>query len=131
MALISIIIPMYNVEKYISRCLESCINQTLNNIEILIINDCGSDNSLRIAQSYAQKDCRIRIVNNPTNQGLFFTRIIGEKNANGTYILPLDADDFISNHTCKILSRAIFRTSPLLTTIKLFRNIAIGGGKYE
>lgn len=55
---ISIIIPTYNVEKYISRAIKSCINQTLNNIEILIIDDCGNDKSIDIAKDYANKDSR-------------------------------------------------------------------------
>ncbi|SQC36227.1 putative beta-1,3-galactosyltransferase [Helicobacter fennelliae] len=53
--LISIVIPTFNVESYIARCLESCINQTLHDIEILIIDDCGSDDSIAIARDYAKK----------------------------------------------------------------------------
>lgn len=132
MPLISIIIPMHNVERYISRSINSCINQTLSNIEILIIDDCGSDNSLNIAKSFAKKDKRIKIINNPQNLGLFHTRIVGEKNANGAYILALDGDDYISNYTCKILKRAIFQTTALISKITLIKNLklklTIGGG---
>ncbi|MGX3010676.1 glycosyltransferase family 2 protein [Helicobacter sp. 23-1044] len=126
--LISIIIPIYNVEKYIARCLTFCINQTFSNIEILLIDDCGSDDSIKISQSFAKKDKRIKIIKNPYNLGLFHTRIVGEKHAKGHYILPLDADDFISQFTCKILHRAICGTNAFLKNIKLFRNILIGGG---
>ncbi|MBR2159560.1 MAG: glycosyltransferase, partial [Campylobacter sp.] len=53
---VSIIIPVYNVEKYISECLDSCINQTLQDIEIIIVDDCGSDKSIDIVKEYAKKD---------------------------------------------------------------------------
>ena len=98
---ISIIIPVYNVEKYISRCLESCINQSFSDIEILIIDDCGSDNSIAIAKKFAKKDKRIRILKNEKNLGTFNARIKGIKEAKGIYLLFLDSDDFIDNDTCK------------------------------
>ena len=59
---ISVIIPIYNVEKYIAECLESVINQTYSNLEIICIDDCGSDNSMKIVQEYADKDNRIKII---------------------------------------------------------------------
>ncbi|WP_301037662.1 glycosyltransferase family 2 protein, partial [Helicobacter japonicus] len=105
--LISIIIPTYNVESYIGRCLDSCINQTLGDIEIIVVDDCGSDNSIKIAKEYVKKDSRIRIIHNESNLGLFSARIQGERVAKGAYILPLDADDYISIFTCKILYRTL------------------------
>lgn len=104
---ISIIIPTYNVESYIARCLDSCINQTLHNIEILVIDDCGSDDSIKIAQRYANKDSRIRIIHNKQNLGLFSARIAGEKKAQGAYILPLDADDYLMLDTCETIYKTI------------------------
>ena len=64
---ISIIIPVYNVERYISECLESCIKQTLKDIEIIIVDDCGSDKSIDIVKEYAKKDSRIKIIKNNQN----------------------------------------------------------------
>ena len=61
-ALISIIIPIYNVEKYLSKCLDSVVNQTYSNIEIICVNDGSTDNSLQILEEYAQKDIRIKDV---------------------------------------------------------------------
>lgn len=97
----SIIIPMYNVETYVSRCIESCIYQSFKNIEILIVDDCGTDNSIFVAQEYAQIDNRILIINNKHNLGLFHTRLNGIKHAHGKYILFLDADDYLNQNICE------------------------------
>ena len=102
---ISIIIPTYNVESYIARCLDSCINQTLHDIEILVIDDCGSDDSIKIAQRYANKDSRIRIIHNEKNLGTFQTRIQGIKHAKGSCIAFLDADDYLYLQACEALHR--------------------------
>ena len=109
---ISIIIPTYNVESYIARCLDSCINQTLHDIEILVIDDCGSDDSIKIAQRYADKDSRVKIIHNKQNLGLFSARIAGEKEAQGAYILPLDADDYLILDTCETIHKAIINSIP-------------------
>lgn len=103
----SIIIPVYNVEAYIARCLDSCVSQSYSNIEIIVVDDCGSDNSIAIAQEYAQRDNRIKIIHNSKNLGLFHTRIEGEKQAKGKYILHVDSDDFIKLETCEILHQKI------------------------
>lgn len=102
---ISIIIPTYNVESYIARCLDSCINQTLHDIEILVIDDYGSDDSIKIARSYANKDSRIRIIHNEKNLGTFQTRIQGIKHAKGSCIAFLDADDYLHLQACEALHR--------------------------
>lgn len=107
MSFISIIIPTYNVESYIARCLDSCINQTLHDIEILVIDDCGSDDSIKIAQRYADKDSRVKIIHNKQNLGLFSARIAGEKEAQGAYILPLDADDYLMLDMCETIYKTI------------------------
>ena len=99
---VSIIIPTYNVESYIARCLESCINQTLHDIEILVIDDCGSDGSIQIAQDYAKLDSRIKIIHNANNLGTFATRIVGIRQALGEYIAFLDADDYLTHNACEI-----------------------------
>ena len=134
--LISIIIPTFNVESYIARCLESCINQTLHDIEILIIDDCGSDDSIAIARDYAKKDSRIKIIHNPRNLGLFRSRTAGEKQARGAYILSLDGDDYLDLSTCKILYKTIYHIAlhEPLQDIELIKNpflqntAVVGGG---
>ncbi|MBX7490429.1 glycosyltransferase family 2 protein [Helicobacter turcicus] len=82
---VSIIIPVYNTEKYIAEALESCINQTLQEIEIIVVDDCGSDRSIEIAQEYANKDSRIKIIKNVENQKLMLARFEGAKVAKADY----------------------------------------------
>lgn len=91
---ISIIIPVYNVEKYLRECLDSVLNQTLTDIEIICINDGSTDNSLQILEEYAAKDERIKIINQE-NKGLACARNTGINNATGKYIFFLDSDDYL------------------------------------
>lgn len=91
---ISIIIPVYNVENYLSQCLDSVINQTLNDIEIICINDGSTDNSLSILKDYANKDNRIKIISKE-NEGQAIARNLGIKEAKGEYIAFVDSDDFV------------------------------------
>ena len=103
---VSIIIPVYNVEKYISECLDSCINQTLQDIEIIIVDDCGSDKSIDIVKEYAKKDSRIKIIYNKQNQGPFVSRNNAAIKASGEYLLCLDSDDFLDLKACEIAYNA-------------------------
>lgn len=93
---VSVIIPVYNVEQYLSKCLESVINQTLQDIEIICINDGSTDNSLQILEEYAQKDSRI-IVINQQNQGVAAARNKGLEIASGCYIGFVDPDDWVDS----------------------------------
>lgn len=101
--LFSIIIPVYNTEQYIAKCLESCILQSYKDIEIIIIDDCGNDKAIQIAYSYKKQDSRIKIFHNSYNYGLFKARIVGEKQAKGDFIIHLDSDDYLEIHTCKTI----------------------------
>lgn len=103
----SVIIPVYNVEEYISRCLESCIKQTFKEIEIIIVDDCGQDSSMKIAREYSKLDTRIKIKTNKKNLGLFLARIEGEKIALGEYVIHIDSDDFVSKDLCEKLYQKI------------------------
>lgn len=98
---ISIIIPVYNVEKYLEKCLESIINQSLKEIEIILINDCSLDGSLEIIKKYAQKDNRIILINKKENEGVSEARNSGIKIARGEYILCIDGDDWIEKECLK------------------------------
>ena len=75
--LITVIVPVYNVSKYIEQCLNSLINQTMKELAIVVVDDCGTDDSIGKAQKIASKDKRIQIVHNKTNQGLAESRNIG------------------------------------------------------
>ncbi len=89
---VSVIIPVYNVEKYLRQCLDSVINQTLEDIEIICVNDGSTDNSLQILEEYALKDNRIYIINQK-NRGVSVARNNGIKKAHGEYICFIDPDD--------------------------------------
>ena len=92
---ISIIIPVFNTEKHIEKCLESICNQTLKEIEIICIDDFSTDNSLSIIQSYQKNDNRISIIRNSGNLGQGFSRNIGIVAAKGEYVNFIDSDDYI------------------------------------
>ena len=93
MAKVSVVVPIYNVEKYLDRCLKSLINQTLYDIEIILINDGSTDDSKDIAEYYAIKDERILLINQ-SNKGSSAARNTGIDNATSEYIMFLDSDDF-------------------------------------
>ncbi len=92
---VSIIVPVYNTEEYLEECLNCLVNQTLENIEIICINDASTDNSLKILNDFSKNDDRIIIISNETNQGLSITRNRGIKAAKGEYIVFFDSDDLI------------------------------------
>ncbi|NIZ47596.1 glycosyltransferase family 2 protein (plasmid) [Entomospira nematocerorum] len=95
---ISLIIPFYNVEAYLGRCLESIIAQTYTNLEIILIDDCSTDNSSQIAQDYARQDNRIRVMKHNENKQQSGARNTGLRHATGDYIWFIDSDDQIASH---------------------------------
>lgn len=97
---ISIVVPIYNVEQYLERCVDSLINQTYTDIEIILVNDGSTDSSLEICKRYQQLDDRI-IVIDKTNGGLSDARNFGLEKATGDYVLFVDSDDFVSEETCE------------------------------
>ena len=92
---ISVIIPVYNAEKSIEKCLDSVLLQNISPIEIIIINDCSSDRSYRIMEGYNEKYPYIKIINNLVNEGAGAARNKGIKSAKGKYITFLDSDDWM------------------------------------
>lgn len=94
--LVTVIIPIYNVEKYLNECIDSVIYQTYQNIEIILINDHSSDRSGEIADRYAKKDTRIKVIHKSKNEGLSSARNTGYKIAKGKYVQFLDSDDYFN-----------------------------------
>lgn len=94
--LLSIIVPVYNVEKYLHRCIDSILNQTFTNFELILVNDGSTDNSRNICEEYSIKDARI-IVIHKKNEGVSSARNTGLDNAKGKFITFIDSDDYISN----------------------------------
>ena len=104
---ISVIIPVYNAGKYISKTLESVLSQTFKDFELLCINDCSTDNSLDILEEFAKKDGRLKIINNEQNLGAALTRNVGIDCAKGEYIYFLDADDYIDENYLEVMLEKI------------------------
>ena len=96
--LISIIIPVYNVEQYLKRCIDSVINQTYHNVEIILIDDGSPDSCPQKCDIWAKKDSRIKVVHK-VNGGLSDARNYGLQYAKGKYIAFLDSDDYVQPNT--------------------------------
>lgn len=103
---ISIVVAVYNVEKYLSECIESIINQTYSNLEIILVDDGSPDNSGNIAEEYAKKDKRIKVIHKE-NGGLSDARNAGMKAATGDYLMFSDSDDFLIENACELLVNKI------------------------
>lgn len=98
--LISVIIPVYNKENYLKKCIDSLINQTYSNIEIILVNDGSSDKSPEVCDEYSVKDSRIRVINSD-NKGVSAARNLGIDKANGRYLMFVDADDWVAPDFCE------------------------------
>ena len=102
---VSIIVPVYNVEQYLPRCVDSLINQTYQNIEIILVDDGSPDNCGKICDEYAKQDQRVKVIHKP-NGGLSDARNVGIENSQGDYLMFIDSDDWIELNTCEILYNA-------------------------
>lgn len=107
---ISIIIPVYNVEKYLEQCLDSVLNQTYTDFEAILINDGSTDNSEKICKEYAEKDSRIVLISGP-NRGSAEARNIGLARASGEFIAFLDSDDWYDDDYLDYLMNGLKATS--------------------
>lgn len=105
---LSIIVPIYNVEKYLERCIKSILNQTYNNFELILVNDGSTDGSGIICEKYSGFDHRIRVIHK-NNGGVSSARNMGIDNANGKYIGFIDPDDYINKYMYEILISIINR----------------------
>jgi glycosyltransferase involved in cell wall biosynthesis len=110
--LFTIIMPVYNAEKYLKTAIDSVLNQTFKDFELIIVNDGSKDTSLAISKDYAVLDNRIHIINLEKNAGLSNARNVGLKQAQGKYITYLDSDDYIDNNILEILSETIAKDNP-------------------
>lgn len=115
--IVSIIVPVFNVENYISESIESVINQSYRDIEVILINDGSTDNSKKICEEYCLIDKRIKLINQK-NQGLSVSRNNGLKLANGEYILFLDSDDYYSD--LKLIEKLLLKAKKSDNDLVLF-----------
>lgn len=103
---LSIVLPVYNVEKYLNESLNCLVGQTFSDIEIICVNDCSDDNSAKILNDFADKNSRIKILNNEQNSGAGFSRNRGLEVAEGEYILFLDSDDIFEKDLAESVIKA-------------------------
>ena len=108
---VSVIIPVYNVEKYLRECLNSAVNQTLKDIEIICVNDCSHDNSLSILNEYAKNDNRIKIIDLKENGGLGNARNIALPVVTSDYVMFLDSDDWLELNACEAAYNQILQNN--------------------
>ena len=101
-ALVSVIIPVYKVEKYLDRCVESIVNQTYKNLEIILVDDGSPDNCPRICDAWAEKDDRIKVIHKE-NAGMGMARNSGLETATGEYLMFVDSDDYLSENAVEVL----------------------------
>lgn len=103
---LSVIVPVYNAEKYLSECIESILNQTYKEFELILVDDGSTDNSRNICEDYAQKDSRIKVIHQK-NQGVIKARFAGADESRGEYITFVDADDWIHEGMYRDLMQCI------------------------
>lgn len=111
--MVSIIIPLYNVEQYVTDALHSAFNQTFNDIEYILVDDCSTDKTMAVVNDIVKKSIRkdsVKIIHHQCNSGLSVTRNTGVKNASGEYIFFMDSDDEISNECIELHYRALSTT---------------------
>jgi len=122
---VSIVIPIYNVEQYLERSLDSVINQTYKNLEIICVNDCSKDNSSKILDRYSKKDKRIKIVNRLQNGGLSAARNSGLEITTGKYVYFLDSDDWIDlDYIECMLNAALFSKAEVVLNTNILTHNA-------
>ena len=100
---ISIVVAVYNAEKTLKKCVDSLLNQTYNNIEIILVNDCSKDNSLDICKEYSKANDNVKVISNDRNSGVSDTRNNGIDNSTGEYICFVDSDDYVESNYIEVL----------------------------
>ena len=116
---ISVIIPIYKVEEYLPKCIESIINQKYKNLEIILVDDGSPDNCPKICDEYAKKDSRIKVIHKE-NEGLIEARKSGVRESTGEYIAFVDGDDYISPKMYSMVADAIEEFSPDMVMTEFF-----------
>lgn len=104
--MISVIVPVYNSERYLKECIESVLGQSYKDIELLLVNDGSKDNSLSICKEYEKKDSRVEVINIEQNQGQVHAYKIGIKKSRGDFLMFIDSDDWISSEMINLLVKA-------------------------
>jgi len=124
--LISIVIPVYNTESFLYKCLDSIIGQTYKNLEIIVVNDSSPGNVRSITESYMLNEPRIRYVEHKQNEGLFKARLTGSEIANGSFISFVDSDDYVSIDYFRLLIEKALEKNSDITEGRIIRETETG-----
>lgn len=119
--LISVIVPIFNVEKYLNRCVDSIINQTYENLEIILVDDGSTDGCPGICDDYAKKDSRIKVIHRKSNEGPSDSRNLGIKASSGQYISFIDSDDWIDLDTFSLVLKKMIETDSQIGVFNFIR----------
>ncbi len=103
--MVSIIIPCYNAEKLVGKCIESVLHQTYGDLEVIAVNDCSTDNTVGVLRAYAAKDSRVKVIDLPKNGGVEKARYHGLQEAKGEFVCFMDADDSMPKDAVEVLVR--------------------------
>lgn len=126
---VSVCIPVYNVEQYIGRCLESILHQSLTDIEVIVVNDCTPDGAMNIVRKYASEDNRIKIIEHSKNHGLMVARRTGYMEAVGDYITFCDSDDTLAVGALETLyNKAVVENADVVSGV--IEYIPVKGKRY-
>lgn len=122
--MISVIVPVYNVEKYLDKCVQSILKQTYKDFELILVDDGSPDNSPQMCDEYAQKDKRVKVIHK-ANGGLSDARNVGTLNASGQYVTYIDSDDYVSNDYLEVLNWLIIKYNAdiAVTGISVFMRV--------
>ena len=123
--IISVVVPIYNASKFLNKCLKSILDQTYEELEIILVNDGSTDNSLEICNSYAKTDKRIKVIDKE-NGGVSSARNRGIEEATGKYIVFIDADDYIEKTMFEVLSDDLFKYDVDMTMC-VYKKVDING----
>ena len=122
---VSVIVPVYNAEKYLNRCVDSIISQSYNNLEIILVNDGSTDNSLLVCEEYLKKDDRIKLITQE-NRGAGLARNTGLLNAKGEFVIFVDSDDYLHNTAIEKCVNAQNKTNADLVMFGRFNQNEMG-----
>lgn len=124
--LVSVIVPVYNTKKYVEKCLNSILDQSHKEIELIVINDCSPDGVESILEKYEQKDGRVKVFNLEKNKGLSNARNYGVKQATGMYITFVDSDDYIEKNMIKKMVDKLKKTNCNIVKCRQFTMVENG-----
>ncbi len=128
--MVSVIVPVYNAEKYINKCVDSILNQTYKDFELILIDDGSNDNSLELIKKYAVKDSRISLFSHE-NKGVSYTRNLGLDLAKGDYIMFIDSDDWIESDMLEVLIQNIEKSNADISCCQYDKNLRTDISSFE